>query len=143
MKKEGDVGFLIRMIDIKMRNNLDNQLRKHGLTSSQSEVLFRLKKNNGTLSQKALQEQMNVSHPTMVGLIKRLEGNGFVICRADAGDKRSKIVTVSDKAIEFYADMEMARNTNEQLMLKNIDDKEKEVLTDLLHRVAENVSVWD
>ena len=140
MHEDNDIGFLIHLIDKNKKNNVDQQLKKHDLTFSQSQVLGYLGRNEGQLSQKTLQEKMNVSHPTMVGLVKRLGTNGFVKTAYCEDDKRNKIVFLTDKALDFHKDVIRTIDESNRRMLKNITAEERKVLADLLKKMADNVS---
>ena len=140
MKKENNIGFLIRRISNRMKTNFDAQMKKHDLTYSQSQVLFHLKNNGGSMSQRQLQDMMKVSHPTMVGLVQRLEANDFVRTSLDDKDRRNKIVSLSQQAELFSNDVEASRKKNRKKMLKGFDEKEVEELYRLLERVYENIN---
>ena len=140
MEKASNIGILIHRIDKKIKANMDISLNRYDLTYSQSQVLFFLRLNEGKLSQKKLQDMMHCSHPTMVGLIQRLEANGFVRTYTDETDKRYKIVELTDKALAFGNDMRKSREQNEKAMLKGLKKEEKEILLDLLDKVYKNIS---
>ena len=140
MEKASNIGILIHRIDKKNKANMDISLNRYDLTYSQSQVLLFLRLNEGKLSQKKLQDMMRCSHPTMVGLIQRLEANGFVQTYTDETDKRYKIVELTDKALAFGNDMRKSREQNEKAMLKGLKKEEKEILLDLLDRVYKNIS---
>ncbi len=140
MKKENNIGFLIHRISNRMRTNFDAQMKKYDLTYSQSQVLFHLKNNGGSMSQRQLQDMMKVSHPTMVGLVQRLEANDFVRTSLDDKDRRNKIVSLSQQAELFSNDVEASRKKNRKKMLKGFDEKEEEELYRLLERVYENIN---
>ena len=139
MKNDHEISFLIHGIDKKLKASIDAGLNKYELTFSQSQVLFILHKNGNRLSQKKLQELMNVSHPTMVGLIQRLEANGFVKTTVDEEDKRNKIVERTAKAEAFGSETNEARIRMDKAMLTGICKEEKEILRDLLDRIYRNV----
>ena len=141
MKKDLNIGFLIHRIDNKVKADIDAQLKIHDLTFSQSQVLFQLMKNGGSMSQKQLQDVMKVSHPTMVGLVQRLEANGYVRTALDQNDKRNKIVTITEAAEQFSHDMEASRKKNRKKMLKDLSEEEVQELSRLLNKVYENVNV--
>ncbi|MBQ1483029.1 MAG: MarR family transcriptional regulator [Erysipelotrichaceae bacterium] len=139
MPKDVSVGFLIHKIENRMKASIDAQFRIHDLTFSQSQVLFQLKKHEDCLSQRRLQELLNVSHPTMVGLIKRLEANGYVETCLDEKDKRNKIVKATKKAKEFHMDMERSRKQNNKDMLKGLNKEEEKMLLSFLETVYKNL----
>lgn len=138
MSKETSVGFLIHKIENRMKARIDAQFSIHNLTFSQSQVLFQLKKHDGCLSQKQLQDLLNVSHPTMVGLIKRLEANGYVKTSLDEKDRRNKIVSVTKEAMQFYKDMDESRIRNNKDMLKGLNKEEERELIRFLQTVYAN-----
>ena len=140
MEKLNNIGILIHRIDKKIKANMDIDLNRYDLTFSQSQVLLFLRLNEGKLSQKKLQDMMRCSHPTMVGLIQRLEANDFVRTYTDEEDKRYKIVELTDKALAFGNDMKKTREQNEKQMVKGLKKEEKEILLDLLDRVYKNIS---
>ena len=140
MEKASNIGILIHRIDKQIKATMDISLNRYDLTYSQSQVLLFLCLNEGKLSQKKLQDMMHCSHPTMVGLIQRLEANGFVQTYTDETDKRYKIVELTDKALAFGNDMRKSREQNEKAMLKGLKKEEKEILLDLLDRVYKNIS---
>ena len=107
--KHDDIGYLIHQIDNRIKTNIDNHFKVHDLTFSQSQVLHLLEKNGGSMSQKQLQTQMNVSHPTMVGLVQRLESNRFVTTETDSQDRRNKIVIITEEATNFKNEMIKSR----------------------------------
>ena len=143
MEKLNNIGILIHRIDRKIKANMDIDLNRYDLTFSQSQVLLFLRLNEGKLSQKKLQDMMRCSHPTMVGLIQRLEANDFVRTYTDAEDKRYKIVELTDKALAFGNDMRKTREQNEKQMVRGLKKEEKEILLDLLDRVYKNISEVD
>ena len=140
MKEDLNIGFLISKIDNKIKAGIDTRMKTHGLTYSQSQVLFQLKKHGDSMPQKQLQDIMKVSHPTMVGLVQRLEANGYVKTSIDELDRRNKIVTIAEEAENYGKDMEKARLENRKKMLRGFSDEEAEELYRLLNKVYENVN---
>ena len=61
----------------------DNDLKTQDLTFSQAQVLVVIERNGGTIAQKEIEKILDVSHPTIVGLVNRLHEKGFVECEVD------------------------------------------------------------
>ena len=93
-----DLGYLIKQISDKMRANADAAFRKHGLTFSQVHVLDFVLACGGSATQKEIEIYLGVSHPTIVGLVSRLEKAGFVTSHIDENNRRNKIVCVTSAA---------------------------------------------
>lgn len=134
-----NIGFLIKVISDRMKALGDNNLREHELTFSQMQVLGVVDRNGGTIAQKEIERILDVSHPTIVGLVNRLQDKGFVICETDETDRRSKIVSLSDKAMSLGRTMREKRDAAESGMLEGLNDEEIEQLDTLLRKVYRNV----
>ena len=118
---------------------MDQELSRHDLTFSQSLVIHLLRLNGGQLSQKALQDLMKVSHPTVVGLVQRLESNGYVKTEIDENDKRYKIVTLCDIADEFKKDMMRSKERFDKKMFQDLPQEKLDELYQILQKMYENI----
>ena len=78
-----DVGYMLKKVNDRIHIQADANLKECGLTFSQMRVLMVLRKNGGQVSQKMIEEELGVAHPTVVGIFSRLEKNGFVSCYMD------------------------------------------------------------
>ena len=139
MNKNNEIGYLVHKIDTKIKANMDQELSRHDLTFSQSLVIHLLRLNGGQLSQKALQDLMKVSHPTVVGLVQRLENNGYVKTEIDENDKRYKIVTLCDIADEFKKDMMRSKERFDKKMFQDLPQEKLDELYQILQKMYENI----
>ncbi|MBR2544782.1 MAG: MarR family transcriptional regulator [Erysipelotrichaceae bacterium] len=140
MKKNDDIGYLIHQIDNRIKTNIDNHFKVHDLTFSQSQVLHLLEKNGGSMSQKQLQTEMNVSHPTMVGLVQRLESNSFVTTETDKQDRRNKIVMITEEALNFKNELIRSKEELHEAMFSSFTEDEMDTLKEMLHKILDNIS---
>ncbi|MBQ6333742.1 MAG: winged helix DNA-binding protein [Erysipelotrichaceae bacterium] len=140
MKKDYSIGFMIHKIDNRVKTNIDAQLKANDLTFSQSQILYQLNKHGESMTQKELQDILNVSHPTIVGLVQRLEANDYVKTYTDEIDKRQKIVSLTEKAVAFTKEMDSSRKRNRKKMLKGLDEQQIGQLYELLEILCTNVS---
>ena len=58
MASADNILFLMKHIEGGIKKDVDTQLRENDLTFSQSHVMFEIYKNNGSISQKKLQENL-------------------------------------------------------------------------------------
>ena len=143
MDRREDIGFLIHKIDNRIKTRIDNQLKKNDLTFSQSQLLHHLEKHEGMLNQKELQKIMNVSHPTIVGLVQRLETNGFVRTETDPSDRRNKIVYVTEAAQKFKEELMKRRKKSNKKMLEGISAEDLETARKVLNRMLDNINAME
>ncbi|MBR2752382.1 MAG: MarR family transcriptional regulator [Lachnospiraceae bacterium] len=134
-----NIGFLIKVISDRMKALGDNDLREHDLTFSQMQVLAAIEHEGGTIAQKEIEKILDVSHPTIVGLINRLQDKGFVTCETDETDHRSKIVTLTPKAVSLGRTMREKRDQSERGMLEGLSDEEIGQLNVLLRKLYSNM----
>ena len=118
------IGCLLKMITDKIKMRADADLAQQGLTLTQSRVLGYLNRNGGQATQKEIEGFLQVSHPTVAGIIGRMEQKGFVSCRTDPADKRSKLVCQTPRATEIAHEMQATIAAAEQQMLRSLTPKQ-------------------
>ncbi len=134
-----DIGYLIKNINDKLKIKADADLKHYNLTLAQSRVFAFLYSNGGQATQKEIEVFLEVSHPTVVGIVSRMEQNGHVVSWIDEQDKRNKIVKLTEQAEALGMDMEYNISANEQKMLASLSDADVEQLRELLIVVYRNL----
>jgi MarR family transcriptional regulator, transcriptional regulator for hemolysin len=74
------------------RTKLDQRLRPLGLSQGKWRTLMNLSRGGDKLTQKEIAERMGIEEPTLVGLLNRLETDGWIERRESPNDRRCKIV---------------------------------------------------
>lgn len=134
-----DVGYLIKTINDKLKAKADADFKHYKLTFSQSRVFAFLNGNGGEATQKEIEVFLSVSHPTVVGIVSRMEQNGYLISFTDKKDKRNKIVRLTEKAREIGSEMEQNMLKNEQTLLSPLSSEQAEQLKKMLMLIYENL----
>ncbi len=137
LKKE--VGYLIKNINDKLKAKADADLKHYNLTLTQSRVFAFLRHKGGQATQKEIETFLEVSHPTVVGIVSRMEQNGHVTTRTDARDKRNKIVKLTRQAEELGIDMEHNILATEKKIISTLSDEDAERLREMLLIVYKNL----
>lgn len=136
---KNDVGYLIKSINDKLRVRADAELKQYHLTMSQSRVLVYLRSQGGQATQKEIETFLDVAHPTVVGLVSRMEQNGYVTCWP-CEDGRNKNVKLTEQAEAIDKDMQENMHANEEMLLAPLSPEDRERLRDLLLTVAEHLT---
>ena len=136
---KNDVGYLIKSINDKLKVRADAELKQYHLTMSQSRVLVYLRSQGGQATQKENETFLDVAHPTVVGLVSRMEQNGYVTCWP-CEDGRNKYVKLTPQAEAIDKDMQRNQLENEERLLAPLSPEERERLRDLLLTVAEHLT---
>lgn len=135
------IGYFFKLIDNRLRANADAGLSKLGLTFAQSHILRFLAESGGRATQKEIEDYAHVSHPTVVGIVTRMEQGGFLTTCTDPADKRNKIVSLTDKAKDINLEICRSIDMSEREILKSFTDEETEQLRGYLTRICENLDI--
>lgn len=110
------------------------------LTAAQSRVVMYLEAcGGGPLSQKEIEQYLNVTHTTAKGLLQRLEEKGFVRTAFDSKDGRVKNAYLTEQARKCRDElMDHIRALTDQMM-QGISAEEEIHLFELLRRVYGNI----
>lgn len=134
-----DIGYLIKNINDKLKVKADADLGRYDLTFAQSKVFAFLHSHGGEATQKEIELFLEVSHPTVVGIVSRMEQKGYLTCRLDETNRRNKLVALTEKAETLGAEMEEHMRGNEQQLLASLSDEEVAQLRRMLEIVYKNL----
>lgn len=139
MLPQKDIGYLIKNINDKLKVKADADLKQSKLTLSQSRILAFLAGQGGQATQKEIEVYLEVSHPTVVGIISRMEQNGHLRCWVDETDKRNKIVALTEQANALGDEIEQRIAANERKLLASLSEEEIEKLKQMLLTIYNNL----
>lgn len=134
-----DIGYLIKNINDKLKVKADADLKHSNLTLAQSRVLAFLDSRGGQATQKEIEVYLEVSHPTVVGIISRMEQNGHLRCWVDETDKRNKIVALTKQAKALGEEMEQRILANEKMLLASLSESDIKKLKQMLLIIYNNL----
>lgn len=130
------IPYLLKIIVDKIRTDADAHLKSMNITMSQSRVLAFLVSQGGEATQKEIEDFLQVSHPTVVGIVTRMEKNGFLI---STYEHASKLITLTEKADAAGADMVKMMAEHDAVLLKGLSPQEVDELRRLLLTVYNNL----
>lgn len=140
MKERMPVGFMFKQINTIYEKEFNNRLRKLGITASQCAVLdYLFNASLEEVTQKDIEKALNLKNPTVTGILKRLEENGFVLIVPSNKDKRCKNVYLTEKSYDIQRKMDMERKKLDKMLTLGMTKKEIAALEKMLARVLYNV----
>jgi MarR family transcriptional regulator, transcriptional regulator for hemolysin len=92
------IGLLLNDTWRLWRAKLDGRLKPLGLSQGKWRTLVHLAKGGDHLSQSELAARMMIEEPTLVGLLRRLESDGWIKRRGASHDRRCKTVRLAHKS---------------------------------------------
>jgi MarR family transcriptional regulator, transcriptional regulator for hemolysin len=98
------LGFLLSDAARLFRRRFDQKARHLGLTRAQWQVLARLARHEG-INQVGLADLLDLEPITLCRQIDRMEERGWVTRRPDPGDRRARLLFMTEKARPVIAQM--------------------------------------
>lgn len=132
-------GHLIRLLHWCTDQAMTNELEKLELTASQGHIMGYLSQQPEPPCPRDLEVAFHMSHPTVSGLLSRLEQKGFIQLRTDPSDRRCKRIYIQPKGRECHQKMHQAIIGNETRMVQGFTPEEKQQFTDFLQRAIANM----
>ena len=129
-----------RTLDQAGKQRVDQQFNAMELTAMQSYVLRYLHDRRGeVVYPKDIEQRFRLTHPTVSGLLARLEAKGFVTCTPDPDDRRCKRVAETAKAEQCHLAIHETFRELEQQTLRGFTPAEIASLLALLDRAIANL----
>ena len=86
-----------------------------------------------------LEAEFHLTHPTVSGILSRLEQKGFLELRTDPEDRRCKRIYVLEKGWQCHEVMHRTIQENERRMTEGFTEEEQELFATLLQRAIRNM----
>ncbi len=142
MEKRGNqIGFTVKQINNIYEKELNERLKKLGITSSQCAVLdYLFHTNKEEVNQRDVEKNLSLKNPTVTGILKRMEEKGFILSVPNAADKRKKNIYLTEKAYDIQRKMDADRRKLDKRLTIGLTKKEVEALSRGLEKVLYNIS---
>ncbi|HIX89613.1 MAG TPA: MarR family transcriptional regulator [Candidatus Agathobaculum pullicola] len=133
-------GDLFKMINILFVAHADAALRPLGLTCAQSDLLeYLAERDTEETTVQDIGQHFHLKHPTVIGLIHRLEQKGFVTSSVSQRDRRCRIIRLTKKFDEVQRVMRETRDTIDARVTRGFTAGELTQLEEYLSRVYHNI----
>lgn len=141
--KINDIGLLIKLVDNRIKKVINKNLVRFNLTATQEKVMwiiFRAQEHEKDVFQKDIENELDLSNPTVTGIVKRLEEKDMIKRVPSSIDARYKCLTLTDRGLEVIHEcMDFGVNYIEKKLTKNMTEDELRTLRCLLNRVIDNM----
>ena len=144
MLAENAMGPRLKRINVALDRKRTRDLEDLDLTSSQGMVLgYLVRRRENPVNPGEIGHHFGLSHPTVTGILQRLEAKGFVAYAEDSGDRRKKRVFATEKALDVHHRVLQRFQETETLITDQMTEQEVGTLLALLDRVIDNVGRMD
>ena len=134
-------GHYIRLLHSATDQAMTAALDDLDLTAAQGQMMGFITHSPSPPCPRDLEEAFRLSHPTVSGLLARLEKKGFIELRSDETDRRIKRIYPLPKARELKETMHATILATEAKLTQDFTDEEKELFAQFLQRAIRNVGV--
>lgn len=137
------IGFLIKQVYYMNQARLNAMFAEFDLTASQTFTLiylFRARENGRVINQRVIEKDMDISNPTVTGILNRLEHKGLIERRVSAADARIKNIAVTEKALELDKILKRKFIENEEQLVSRLSEEEVNALAVMLEKILADMS---
>ena len=114
-------------------------LAEMDLTAAQGRILGYLTRRETPPCSRDIEDEFHLSHPTVSGLLSRLEKKGFLEFRPDPQDRRCKRIYILPKGQQCNDLMHATIRSTEEKLVEGFTDAEKELFSQFLNRAIANM----
>ena len=134
-------GEYFKTIHVHIMAQADAALRPFGLTCAQSDILRFLDLRGAEESTvQDIGAHFRLSHPTVVGIVRRLEEKGFVTTAVSERDRRCRVVRLTERFGEVRRAMEAIRREIDAQACRGLSADELLELRRLLKCIHDNLT---
>ena len=135
-----NLGPRLRYLNNRITQYMDQQFLALDLTSTQSFILHHLSLHeNEAMYPKDIEKRLHLTHPTVSGVLQRLEAKNFIVIEPDRADRRCKRIRLTDRARRCDEAVRHAFETLERLMCSGMSEEEQQTLLRLLDLASANL----
>ena len=135
---DDSLGYWVCSTSHAFRRSLNAELVKEGITYRQWEVLARIAL-QGELSQTELADSLGIEAPTLVGILDRMERDGWLDRYSCPNDRRKKRIRSTDKAEAVWARMVDCAHRVRALARQGLSQEDLEQLRLICARIRTNL----
>ncbi len=132
-------GHMIRVLHRGISQAVTGAMAQMELTSAQGRIMGFLAMCKSPPCAKDIEEKFHLSHPTVFGLLARLEKKDFIEFRPDEQDRRCKRIYMLPKGADCNEQIYHAIEENERRIVADFSEEEKALFADFLIRAAKNM----
>lgn len=134
------IGRIVKIISIYNEKFLNKKFQELDLTTSQARVLGYLFNNQDrNITTRDLEKHFDLSHPTLVGIIKRLHEKNFINYKDDPNDKRCKYIEITVKTIKTSIRAKKILDLSEEVMSSGLSKEEIENFKRISSKIFDNI----
>lgn len=139
-ERKSRIGYLIKTLHLQTECTMAKTVKEMGLTPSQTMVIGYMRHHTDRdISPIDLSRHFDISHPTVVGILKRLEDKGYVTMERSKSDSRRKTVVLTDKTDDLDRKIRETLDHTEEVLRRGISAADQEIFKNTALKMIENM----
>ncbi len=135
-------GPLVRFLHYSVDQSINAAVESMELTSAQGHILGFAARQETPPCPRDIEEAFHLSHPTVSGLLARMEKKGFIEMRTDQKDRRCKRIYILPKGSECTEMLRQKIQETEARLAQGFTPEEQAMFRSLLERAISNMGGW-
>ena len=132
-------GHMLRQLHWCTDQSMTAALESMELTASQGHIMAFLAHQDAPPCPRDIEAEFQLSHPTVSGLLSRMEQKGFIELRTDLEDRRCKRIYILPKGQQCHELMHRTIQENEKRIVRGFTPEEQAQFAALLQRAITNM----
>lgn len=133
-----DIEYLICHVSMLWRRLLNSKIKHLNISATEKRVLICIGRNPG-LTQVQIANLLELEPQNLIRSLDKLEQQEWIAKQADANDRRSKCLFITDKAKKIISQVKEINESVKPQILTGMDKKQIEQLIQALTHVRENL----
>lgn len=129
-------GSLLAQTARQWRRWADNRLQRFGLTEATWLPLLRIARAEAPMRQKDLARSLALDGSSVVRLVDALEAAGLVKRRGEEGDRRARVLVLTDQGRATVAQVEQVARAARETALAGLDEAELVIADRVLRHIG-------
>jgi DNA-binding MarR family transcriptional regulator len=130
-----DLNWLLHRVGFALGSFLSDVVEPHGL-SVRTWVVLSTVASNPDMTQLALGSALGLDKTTVTAAIDRLEGAGLVSRREAPGDRRARVVDITEAGRQLAEKVELETSARQAAILAGVDRADLDSMTRTLQQLA-------
>ncbi len=132
-------GYYLRILHHCADQTMTAALERMDLTAAQGHIMGFLAHQQEPPCPRDIETEFQLSHPTVSGLLSRLEQKRFIELRTDPSDRRCKRIYVLPKGRECHERMHCTIQENNRRIIQGFTPQEQEDFARMLQKAIVNM----
>lgn len=138
---EQHLGHSFKKLHFLMEQTMNRRLQELDLTTAQGHIIGFIARAQEPPCARDLEMAFGLSHPTVSGLLSRMESKGFIALEPDPRDRRIKRICLLEKGTASCREICQRIHETEQTMEQGFSGEELALFRSFLSRAIESLSV--